>query len=235
MDWRKIGKALGALALTVVGWFLAPIIASLVNGTPVNWLRGTWAFWKGVIILPIPAWAVVLILGVVVALIVVISRWRKHRSDKTDLRIVVLPTPSPRWAVGAFGDVPVLNLTVHANLAHRSADSLKIVSGYLRGTVCEAPFFPLVVAGQYDESQMIHFGVRPIIAKEGHKLSRSMVLVDQFGHKHTTEPIVFLPTPVTSRSTIGDALANCFFCHQPVQPQDLFNGAALPAHRNCIR
>jgi pimeloyl-ACP methyl ester carboxylesterase len=121
---------------------------------------------------------------------------------------------------------------MHLNLAHRSVDSLKIVSAHLEGTRCEAPFFPLIVAGPHDESQMIHFGVRPIVAKEGRELRRRVVLVDQFGHKHSTQLVTFLPPPAHPTPS---ASINCLLCHKPIAAEDLYQGAAIPAHKNCIR
>src|SRR5580658_10270217 len=97
MDWPKVRKILGALAIPAVSWFVAPIIKAWVDGTQLKGLWGMWAFWKGAAVTPIPAW-----LGTVAALatavvVIVAVKWRKRRSDKADLRIVILPTPTPRW------------------------------------------------------------------------------------------------------------------------------------------
>jgi hypothetical protein len=196
-----------------------------------------WDFWKGAAAKPIPAW-----LGMVVALaaaLLVIAgiKRRKRRGDKVDLRIVILPTPPPRWGIGAMGNEPYLSLMVHARLAHRAHESLEIVNVHLQGTTCTAPFFPIVVAGPYDPSVMIHFGVRPILAKESKTLRRRIILIDQFGDEHKSKAVTFLPPGKYAAGRFGadDAPIKCHVCHEPVARENLFEGAHIPAHRACIK
>ena len=132
---------------------------------------------------------------------------------------------------------PYLSIMVHANLAHRAQESLQIVNAHLQRTTCTAPFFPVVVAGPYDPPVMMHFGVRPILAKEGKPLRCRMILVDQFGDEHKSEPITFLP-PLTSppnRFGSENALIKCHVCQGPIALGELFEGAHIPAHRTCIK
>lgn len=56
MDAAKIRNIAGAVAIPVLGWFAAPIIKSLLEGTPLKGLRGMWEFWKDLAERPIPAW-----------------------------------------------------------------------------------------------------------------------------------------------------------------------------------
>lgn len=138
---------LGALAVPAIGWVAAPIIKAWVDGTPLNGLRGMWAFWKSAAVAPIPAWLGVVIAVGAVLIVIAINKRSKRRGDKTDLRIVILPTPPPRWGIGAMGNEPYLSLMVRAKLAHRAHESLEIVNVHLQGTACTAPFLPIVVAG----------------------------------------------------------------------------------------
>jgi hypothetical protein len=236
MDWRRVGKVLGGLALSAVGWIAAPIIKSWLDGTPLNGLRGAWDFWRHLATRPIPLWVGGLAVAAVAGGILIINKWKKRSVNKTDLRIVVLPTPPPRWGVGSMGNTAFLSLTLHARLAHRSDVSLELVSAHLPGTTCVAPFLPMVIAGPYDPSCMIHFGVRPIVAREGKNLKRRVMLVDQFGNEHRTKPITFVPM-VHSPQRFGsaDAPIQCFFCHQPIALEELSEASHVPAHKKCVK
>jgi hypothetical protein len=126
----------------------------------------------------------------VLALVFVVAR---HRND-IDLRIVPLSTPPPNWSIAAMGKTPILMLSFRARLAHRSPDSVEIVEAWLPGTACVSSFLPIVVAGPYDDPSMIHFGVRPIIARDGKALTKRVILVDQFGNEHRTrKSVTFAP------------------------------------------
>jgi hypothetical protein len=92
-------------------------------------------------------------------LVFVVVMRRKKGISKADLRVVVLPTPEPRCGIGAMKNVPYLSIHFHARLAHQENYSLEIVKAYLEGRTCVAPFPPVVVAGPYDPSTMIHFGL----------------------------------------------------------------------------
>jgi hypothetical protein len=135
-----------------------------------------------------------------------------------------------------MGGTPVLMLRFHAKLAHRSPVSIEIVQAYLQGTKCEAPFLPLVVAGPYDPSVMIHFGVRPILAREGKELTKRVILVDQFGNKHRTKDPVTFRLTVSDPNRFGSAgPLKCYFCKEEIAMRDLSEAASMPAHKICIK
>jgi hypothetical protein len=166
----------------------------------------------------------------------VIVKLKNKALSKTDLRIVVLPMPEPRWKIAAVGNAPTLNLTFHANLAHRTQGSLQIVKAYLEGTQPAFQFIPLVVAGPYDESQVIHLGVRPIVAKPGKAQKRRAILVDQFGDEHRTEAITFQPTVHdVRRFQSGASEIKCHFCGRSIAMEELSESSHVAAHRACIR
>jgi hypothetical protein len=159
-------------------------------------------------------------------------------TKKTALSIIVLTAPEPKWHIGANGKEPMLNLTIHANLAHNSDVPLKIVQAYLKGTKPYGVFFPFIVAGPYDEPSIIHFSVRPIIVKGVDKLTRRVVLVDQFGGQHVTAPVTFSTVPVEPwRRGMTDAnpTIKCHICGQPISMMDLHESAAIPAHKQCVK
>ena len=134
--------------------------------------------------------------------------------------------------------MPTLNLTIHANLAHKSDESVKIVQAYLKGTKPFGVFFPFIVAGPYDEPSLIHFSVRPVIVKGLNKLTRRVVLVDQFGGKHVTEPVTFSTIAVEPwRRGMADAgsTLKCHVCDQPISMMELHESAAMPAHKKCVK
>jgi hypothetical protein len=159
-------------------------------------------------------------------------------SKKVSLSVIVLTAPEPKWHVGAMGKIPMLNLTIHANLAHKSEESVKIVQAYLKGTKPVGVFFPFFVAGPYDPPSLIHFSVRPIIVKGLDRLTRRIVLIDQFGGKHITEPVTFSTIPVEpARRGVTDesCTVKCHICDQPISMMDLHETAAIPAHKSCIK
>jgi hypothetical protein len=163
-----------------------------------------------------------------------IAAYKKKSTGKVDLRIVVLPMPPPQWSIGAIGQVPFMSINFHVQMAHMAGHSLQIVKGYLEGTECVAAFVPLVVTGPHDESTMVHFGVRPIIARDGQTFARRVVLVDQFGNKHRTEQIRFAP-PVASRFNSGDSELHCFFCQKTIAMEELSEASRVPAHKACVK
>ena len=234
--WRKILKWLGGLAIPAIGWIVAPIIKARLEGSPLNGLPGIIQFWKQVAMYPLPVWFLVLALLAVSAIVIAALKLRKKPQGKADLRVVVLPTPEPRWGIAASGKTPTLNLTFHANLAHRAEGSLQIIKAYLEGTEPAFPFLPIVVAGPYDEPQVIHLGVRPIIARHGKSLKRRVILVDQFGEKHRTEAIAFHPTVNDlSRFRSGASEIGCIFCGKPIAIEDMSESSHVPAHRKCVK
>lgn len=233
---REFLKVLGALVIPAIGWVVAPIIKAKLDGSPLNGLAGIIEFWKGFLGQGIPLWAVILVLLVVAIAIIVTVRLRNKPPGTTDLRIVVLPTPVPRWGIGALANTPTLNLTFHAKLSHRAQGSLQIVKAYLDGTQPASPFIPLTIAGPYDESQVIHLGVRPIAAKTGKPLKRRVILVDQFGDKHRTEAITFQPTVNdVRRFQSGTSEIKCHFCGRSIAMEDLSESSHVAAHRACIK
>jgi hypothetical protein len=160
------------------------------------------------------------------------------QSKKMSLSVIVLTAPEPKWHIGAMGKTPMLNLTIHANLAHKSEESVKIVQAYLKGTKPVGVFFPFFVAGPYDPPSVIHFSVRPIIVKGLDKLTRRVVLVDQFGGKHITRPVTFSTVTVEPyrRGMLDESSTiKCHVCDQPVSMTDLHESAAMAAHKSCIK
>ena len=132
----------------------------------------------------------------------------------------------------------MLNLTIHANLAHRSEESVKIVKAYLRGTKPVGVFFPFFVAGPYDPPSVIHFSVTPVIVKGRDKLTRRVVLVDQFGGEHVTEPVTFSTVPVAPEQrgmTDEGSTLKCHVCDQPISMMELHESAAMPVHKRCVK
>jgi hypothetical protein len=233
---RKFLKPLGALAVPAIGWVAAPIIKAKFDGTPLNGLAGIIEFWKKLLGRGIPLWVVILVLFAFAIAAVIVVRLRNKRDSKIDLRIVVLPVPEPRWGIAAAANTPTLNLTFHANLAHRAESSLQIVKAYLEGTQPAFPFLPLVVAGPYGQPQVIHLGVRPIIAKPGRALKRKVILVDQFGEKHLTEAVTFMPTSNdVRRFQSGGSEVKCHFCGRTVAMEELSESSHVAAHRACIK
>lgn len=160
------------------------------------------------------------------------------QSKKVSLSVIVSTAPEPKWHIGAMGKTPMLNLTIHANLAHKSEESVKIVQGYLKGTKPVGVFFSFFVAGPYDPPSVIHFSVRPIIVKGLDKLTRRVVLVDQFGGKHITRPVTFSTVTVEPyrRGMLDESSTiKCHVCDQPVSMTDLHESAAMAAHKSCIK
>jgi hypothetical protein len=183
-----------------------------------------------------PLWlTIALVVLVAVALTLFMRKWRGNNT-KHDLSVVVLPTPPPRWSIGAMKDVPYLSLHFHARLAHTHEHPLEIVNGYLEGTEGVAPFPPLFVSGRFDGSTMIHLGVRPILADSGNGISRRVVLIDQFGKKHRTNKLTFRESqqPNTRFGPNLSAIA-CFFCGKSIAMEELHESAAIPAHKNCVK
>jgi len=234
MNWRKIWNWVGALLLALIPVLVAPWVNAAATGTPLNGVPGIARFWKAAIhrSLHFELWQVVVFLAVVAALALAFRAYGKRRS-KTGLSIVVLSSPPPRWTIGAYAKTPVMFVHFHAQFAHREPHALRIVKIYLKGTECVAGFPEIVVTGPHDESVTVHTGVRPILSKPQKSFVRRAILVDQFGHKHRTEPICFEPGP----NPIPHALTalSCHFCGQPVAMEDLAESAALFAHRKCVR
>ena len=237
MNWRRPAK----LSIAALSVFFGAIVTAWVNakmtGAPLNGLPGIFHFWSGIFRRSAPVWLVCVLLALVVAGCGFwITIHTKRARGKVDLRIVVLSTPTPRWNIGAMGQVPVMMVSFHAQLAHKAELSLQIVKGYLSGTECVTPFIPLVVTGPHDSSVMVHFGVRPIPARDGQSIVRRAVLVDQFGDKHRTGRIRFDPGPrLAVGFNTGSTAISCFFCRKPIAMEDLAESSAVPAHKSCIR
>jgi hypothetical protein len=135
-----------------------------------------------------------------------------------------------------MAQTPVMTVSFRAQLAHTGKHSLKIVKGYLEGTECVIFYSDLIVAGPYDEAVMVHFGVRPIIARDGEAITRRIVLVDQFGNAHRTKRIRIEPGrhPVPNPLQAGNPI-QCWFCRKTIALEDLAETSAVPAHRTCIK
>ncbi len=237
MDWRKLIK----LATAGFSVLFAAVVAAWVNatmtGTPLNGIPGIVQFWKRVLQGLVPLWfALVFVSVVLVVCVLWFAVFKKRMEAKVHLSIVALSTPPPRWHIGAMAQTPVMNVSLHAQLAHTGKHSLKIVKGYLEGTECVAPFMPLIVAGPYDESVMVHFGVRPIVAKDGQTITRRIVLMDQFGKAHRTKRIRIEPGHHTASqfSSSGNPI-QCWFCKGTIALEELAETSVVPAHKSCIK
>lgn len=237
MNWRKLVKPAIAALSVLFGAVVTALVNAVITGTPLNGMPGIVQFWKRVLQGSVPVWLALFLLVVAIAGCAV---WflvaRKKGRQKVDLSIVVLSTPPPRWHIGAMAQTPFMNVSIHAQLAHMAGHSLILVKGYLEGTECVAPFMPVTVAGPYDPSVMIHFGVRPIPAKDGEAITRRIVLVDQFGNAHRTKRIRIEPghhSP-TQFSSSGNPIL-CWFCRKAIALEDLAETSAVPAHKACIK
>jgi hypothetical protein len=229
-------KILPGLFVAGIGWFAAPYVKSKMEGTPLNGVPGILLFWKRTLAQPLPLWVVVAAIGITAVVLTVVLRKRGGSNTKTFLSVVILPTPPPRWSIGAMGTVPYLSVHFHARLAHRADHSLEIVKGYLKGTESVAPFLPLTVAGPYDPSVMVHIGVRPILVKDGQSFTRRVEFVDQFGKKHPTEPITFNPSrPHPHGFGQAGVQINCLICGKSIAMEDLSETAAFPVHKRCVK
>jgi hypothetical protein len=83
---------------------------------------------------------------------------------------------------------------------------------------------------------MVHFGVRPILARDGQSVARKVVLVDQFGNKHRTERIRFeSSSQPASRFNPGGNAILCWFCQKTIAAEELSESSAVPAHKACIK
>jgi hypothetical protein len=191
-------------------------------------------FWKGIVTRPVPTWSAIAAVLLAIVFFVVVMRRNKGSSIKADLRIVVLPTPEPRWGIGAMKDVPYLSIHLHARLAHQESYSVEIVKAYLEGTTCVAPFPSIIVAGPYDPSTMIHFGVHPVLVDYGESITRRVVLIDQFGNKHVTEKVTFKPSNAPA-SRFGATPVKCFFCGDTIALEELDEASAVPSHKRCVK
>jgi hypothetical protein len=159
-------------------------------------------------------------------------------SKKTALSVVVLTAPEPRWHIGAMAKTPMLNLTFHANIAHKSDESIKILKVYLKGTEPYGVFIPFFVAGPYDPPVQIHFSVRQVIVEGREKLTRRVILLDHFGGEHETVPVTFAPGLVTPQQCgLNDQnpTIKCYVCDQPIGMTELHEASAIPVHKRCVK
>jgi hypothetical protein len=219
----------------------AAVITAWVNaamtGTPLNGVPGIIRFWKSVLQGSVPVWlAFVFVVAALAGCALWFLVYKRRMKGRARLSIIVLSTPPPRWHIGAMAQTPYMNVSVHAQLAHTGEYSLKIVKGYLEGTECVAPFMPVMVTGPYDESTMVHFGVRPILAKDGKAITRRIVLVDQFGNAHRTKRIRIEPGhhSASQFSSSGNPI-QCWFCRKTIALEELADASAVPAHKSCIK
>ena len=225
---------LAPLALTVLGWLLAPFIDAKLKGTPLNGLPGIASFWKALLRYPIPAWAIFAAILLTFATKATIYWLRTRNTKKSDLRIVVLSSPPARWAISGKANVPYMSVSFNARFATKREHSLEIVKGYLQGTECIAEFLPIVVAWPSGCSAVVQMRVRPPLAKEGQNVTRRAILVDQFGEEHLTEPITF----EWAKSCLPDLLRaipiTCFVCSKPIALEELSELTPNPAHKRCV-
>jgi len=235
MSLRGAIKVAIPITVTIAGWFLTPIIKAKMDGTPLNGLPGILTYWKHVVTAPTPLWAVFLVVALAVSGGLIALKMRKK--SKPHLAIVVLPTPEPRWSIGANKKIPFMSLHFHARFATTEEHPIEIVNGYLKGTK-SAAFLSLniVVAGRHDPSLQVHLAVRPILAQPGEKVTGRVVLIDQYGNKHLTERITFADNPLPPEVFgVGRSAVSCFICGDVISMEDLHPSASFAAHKRCVR
>lgn len=232
VKWREWTWVAGP-AIAIAGWFAAPYIKSKMDGTPLNGLPGVFAYWKQVIVAPLPAWGVFLLVVAAVGITLVALKRRKMRAN---LSIIVLPHYEPRWGIGAQRTTPFMSLHFQARFATTEDHSLEIVKGYLRGTMPVMLFSHIIVSGRYDEPTMVHLAVRPILAKPGEKVKGRVVLVDQYGSRHLTEKVTFSDNPQPPETFgFGRSTVNCLICRKEISIEDIHPSASFPVHRQCVK
>ncbi len=232
MRWPKALQWVSPL-IPIVASFLAPYIDAKLKGTPLNGVPGILSFWKSVLHHPIPAWLAALAIFLTFTFLTAFQRWRRRLAGKSDLGIVVLSAPPARWSKSGKANLPYMSVSFNARFAVRGEQSLEIVKGYLKGTECITPFPPIVVAWPSGCSAVVRVGVRPLLAREGRSVRRRVVLVDQFGDEHLTEPITF----EWAKPLVPDWKANpinCFVCGKPIALEELSELMATPAHKRCV-
>ena len=237
MNRRKLMKP----AIAAFSVLFAAVVTAWVNaamtGTPLNGVPGIIQFWKSMLQGPVPVWlAFVFVVASLAGCVLWFLAYKKRMQGKVHLSIVVLSTPPPRWHIGAMAQTPYMNVSIHAQLAHMAGHSLIIVKGYLEGTECVAPFMPVAVTGPYDQSVMVHLGVRPILAKDGQAITRRIVLVDQFGNAYRTKRIRIEPGHhLASQFSPSGIPIQCWFCRRTIALEELAEASAVPAHKSCIK
>jgi hypothetical protein len=237
MDLRRLKKPAIAVVTVFFGAVVTAWVRAKMEGTPLKGVPGIIRFWVGVFQGPVPVWsALIAVVVVALGLLLSFAAYKKRASGRVDLRIVVLSTPPPQWHIGAMREVPLMSISFRAQMAHLAGHSLQIVKGYLEGTECVGPFTPLVVAGPHDPPQTVHFGVRPILARDGESVAGHVILVDQFGNKHRTERIRFAPASYSAAAfnSVGNEI-HCCFCKKTISLEELHESSAVPAHKACIR
>jgi hypothetical protein len=240
MDVAKLKKGTKTAAkwlfVTVITAILASLVRAWMEGKELNGVKGGIPIlWRAFLEPAIPVWTFCLVLVVAVA---GLPRLLRHKRKRVDLRMVAGNSTQNVWSVGARGSEPILTVSFTMSFAHREPNlSLIIKKTYLEGTEPVISISKIVVAGPYGEEETIHLMLRPVIAKPGKALKGRVVLVDQFGDKHLSERITFMPriSPLGSlNSPAPHSPLNCLFCHQSIAPEDLAREAAVPAHRQCI-
>ncbi len=152
---------------------------------------------------------------------------------KADLRLVTGNPSQCRWYIGASGGTPTMLVRAAMSFAHKEENlSVCVRHAYLKGTKEAAKLLPeIVVAGLYGQEVQFQMSLLPIKAKRGQNLRGRIVFVDQFNCKHVSDRITFTPAPHVLAST---EVANCFFCHERVEPSERAQEACIPAHNKCI-
>jgi hypothetical protein len=234
MSLRSAAKFLIPIGVTIIGWFAVPIIKAKMDGTTLNRLPGMLSFWKHVITAPLPVWGVFLLTLAAAGISVFALKKRKR---KANLSIIVLPHMEPRWGIGAMRTTPFMSIHFLVRFTTTEEHSLEIVKCYLKGTTPVMLFTQVIVSGRYDEPTMVHFAVRPILAKPGEKFTARVIFVDQYKSKHLTEKLTFSDNPLPPESFgFGRSTAvNCLICRKEIALEDIHPSASFPAHRQCVK
>ena len=87
-----------------------------------------------------------------------------------------------------------------AQLTSRSELDVAILKAYLQGTKPTGPFFAIPVPKSRSTRADMFFNVLPIVATEGERLTRRVIMLDQFGNEHLTDPVTFdIQAPIVLR------------------------------------
>ncbi|MFY9728311.1 MAG: hypothetical protein WAJ87_22640 [Bryobacteraceae bacterium] len=231
------------VAQTGAKWFGATVITAILASLVTAWLEGKElkgakdsipVLWHALLAPAIPVWMFSIVLVVALAGLPKLTR-RRERS--VDLRMVSGPSTRNAWGIGAYDSEPTLVLSFTMSFAHRESNlSLVGKKIYLEGTEPVLSLQEIVVTGPYGPEESIHLILRPVIATPGKALKGRVVLVDQFGDKHVSDRIVFMPrtSPLARSNTPPPQSLTCLFCHQTIALEDLAREAEVPAHQACI-
>ena len=183
-------KKVGLEFVKYVGTVVVPIIvAALLKGESLTGLAKIKPFLH-FLTTGIPLWLFLSLLILCVWMIPSVVRARRPSQPKLHVsweRIACI------WALGKFGDTPMMQIQGQAVISSSNTDDRIILrEGYVKGT---KPLMNLadaiqVVSGQPLPCRIITF-VAPVIRKPNEDLEAELILVDHKGRKYKTEKTTF--------------------------------------------